>query len=85
MSYRLAPKWTLTHQVIDCKLALRWIIDNGSRYGADITNIYVAGGSAGGHLSSLLATTPNAPRFQPGNMMHTYMNDTNHIVHDVLL
>jgi acetyl esterase/lipase len=32
----------------------------------DASNIFVAGGSAGGHLSAMVATTANQPRFQPG-------------------
>jgi acetyl esterase/lipase len=33
MSYRLAPKWTLKHQMIDCKLAIKWILEHANDYG----------------------------------------------------
>ena len=37
-----------------------------AEYGGDPEFIAVSGGSAGGHLSSLLALTPNQPEWQPG-------------------
>src|SRR4030095_4507306 len=37
-----------------------------AEYGADPDFVIVTGGSAGGHLSALLALTANRPEYQPG-------------------
>jgi len=66
IDYRLSPKATFPDHIIDCKKALAWIKTHISEYGGDPDYIVVTGGSAGGHLSSLLALTPNLPAFQPG-------------------
>lgn len=65
-SYRLSPTATFPEHIIDCKQALVWIRDHIAGYGGDPDFVAVTGGSAGGHLSSLLALTPNVPAFQPG-------------------
>lgn len=66
ISYRLSPKATHPDHITDCKAALTWIKANIADYGGDPAFIAVTGGSAGGHLSSLLALTPNDPVFQSG-------------------
>jgi acetyl esterase/lipase len=43
-----------------------WVRQHIAEYGGDPDFIAVSGGSAGGHLSSLLALTPNEPEWQPG-------------------
>ena len=65
-NYRLSPKATFPDHIVDAKLALRWIHENVGAYGGDARFVAVTGGSAGGHLSSLLALTPNDPEYQPG-------------------
>lgn len=65
-NYRLSPKATFPDHIIDAKLALRWILEHAGEYGGDARFVAVTGGSAGGHLSSLLALTPNDPEYQPG-------------------
>ncbi len=65
-SYRLSPQATFPEHIIDCKQALVWIKDHIAEYGGDPEFIVVTGGSAGGHLSALLALTANRPEFQPG-------------------
>lgn len=64
--YRLSPSATFPDQIIDCKQALAWVKENIAEYGGDANFVAVTGGSAGGHLASLLALTPNDPAFQPG-------------------
>ena len=66
VSYRLSPKATYPDHIIDCKAALAWIKANIGDHGGDADFIAVTGGSAGGHLTALLALTPNDPAFQPG-------------------
>ena len=52
--------------LIDCKRALAWIREHAHEYGGDPGFVAVTGGSAGGHLSSLVALTSGDARFQPG-------------------
>lgn len=64
--YRLSPGATFPDHIIDCKRALCWVKENIGDYGGNADFIVVTGGSAGGHLSALLALSANAPEFQPG-------------------
>ena len=66
INYRLSPRSTWPDQIIDVKRAIAWIKEHIAAYGGDPEWIAITGGSAGGHLSSLAALTPNDPRFQPG-------------------
>jgi acetyl esterase/lipase len=65
-NYRLSPRAAFPDHLVDCKLALRWIREHIAEYGGDPDFVVVTGGSAGGHLSALLALTPNDPAYQPG-------------------
>ncbi len=65
-SYRLSPRATFPEHIVDCKQALVWIKENIAEYGGDPDFVVVTGGSAGGHLSSLMATSANFAAFQPG-------------------
>jgi acetyl esterase/lipase len=66
IDYRLSPSATFPEHIIDCKEGLAWVKDQISDYGGNPDFIILTGGSAGGHLCSLLALTPNDPAFQPG-------------------
>jgi acetyl esterase/lipase len=57
INYRLAPKYHFPAPINDCKLAVRFLRANAADLGIDPSRIAVAGGSAGGHLAALLATT----------------------------
>jgi acetyl esterase/lipase len=57
VDYRLAPKFRFPAQINDCKLAVRFLRTNAADFGIDPVRIAAAGGSAGGHLSALLAVT----------------------------
>ena len=65
-NYRLSPQATFPDHLIDVKRALAWIRKHIADYGGDPELVCVTGGSAGGHLSSLLALTANDPEYQPG-------------------
>lgn len=64
--YRLSPGATFPDHLIDLKRAIAWIRGHIADYGGDPRLLVVTGGSAGGHLASLLALTANDPRYQPG-------------------
>ena len=57
---------TFPDPLIDVKKVIAWVREQGLEYGADPSVIFLAGSSAGGHLSLLAALTPNDPVFQPG-------------------
>lgn len=66
VDYRLSPRATFPEPLIDLKHALRWIRAHIAEYGGDPDFVVVTGGSAGGHLCSLVALTANEPEYQPG-------------------
>lgn len=65
-NYRLSPKNAWPAHVLDCKLAMAWIRREIESHGGDPDFICVTGGSAGGHLTALLALTANDPVWQSG-------------------
>lgn len=58
-----APSWP--QNIHDCKTAVRWLRANAKRLQIDADHIGVIGGSAGGHLTSLLAMTGPADGLDP--------------------
>lgn len=66
IDYSKSPRSTFPAHLIDVKRAIAWVRENIADYGGDPDFIAITGGSAGGHLASLAALTPNDPRFQPG-------------------
>jgi len=66
VEYRLSPGSTFPEHIIDCKRGLSWIKEHIAEYGGNPNFVIATGGSAGGHLSTLLALSANAPEFQPG-------------------
>ena len=65
-NYRLLPSGRFPDPLIDAKKVIAWVREHGRDYGADPATVFVAGSSAGGHLASLAALTPNDPGLQPG-------------------
>lgn len=57
ISYRLTDKAIFPAQIHDCKAAIRWLRANASKYGYRKDKVGVAGSSAGGMLSALVATS----------------------------
>jgi acetyl esterase/lipase len=66
INYRLSPRVKFPDHLVDCKLALAWIREHIGEYGGDPDRVVVTGGSAGGHLTTMVGLTPNDPRYQPG-------------------
>jgi acetyl esterase/lipase len=65
-NYRRSPRVAFPEHLIDCKRAMRWIRSHIADYGGNPDFVVATGGSAGGHLSSMVALTANDPRYQPG-------------------
>lgn len=66
INYRLSPRATFPDHLIDVKRALAWVKAHIAEHGGDPDFVVITGGSAGGHLCSLAALTPNDPEYQPG-------------------
>lgn len=65
-NYRLSPRARFPDHLVDCKRALAWVRRNIAAYGGDPNFVAVTGGSAGGHLTALIALTANDAHLQPG-------------------
>jgi acetyl esterase/lipase len=65
-NYRLSPSARFPDHLIDVKKVIAWVREHGHEYGGDPAVLFAAGSSAGGHLASMAALTPNDPLFQPG-------------------
>ncbi len=66
ISYRLAEEAKFPGAVLDCKAAVRWLRANHEKLGIDPNRIAGVGGSAGGHLIAMAATTVGNPDFKDG-------------------
>ncbi len=66
IDYRLAPKDKWPAQIIDSKCAVRYLRAHAGTYGIDPQRIGAWGGSAGGHLVSLLGTSDVSAGFDVG-------------------
>jgi acetyl esterase/lipase len=66
INYRLSPGVRFPTHLIDCKRALAWVREHIAEHGGDPDFVVVTGGSAGGHLTALVALTAGDPRYQPG-------------------
>lgn len=66
VNYRLSPRATWPDHLVDVKRAVAWVKKSIGDYGGDPGFVAVSGGSAGGHLASLVALTPQELSYQPG-------------------
>lgn len=66
INYSKSPRAAFPAHLIDVKRAIAWVRENITDYGGDPDFIAITGGSAGAHLASLAALTPNDPSYQPG-------------------
>lgn len=61
VNYRLSGEARFPAAVHDVKCALRWLRANATRFGIDPGRIASVGGSAGGNLAAMLATSARHP------------------------
>lgn len=64
VSYRLSGEAKYPAALDDCKSAVRYLRANAGKFKIDGDRIGCMGGSAGGHLSGLLAMTSGKPEFE---------------------
>lgn len=57
VEYRFSQKAIFPAQIQDCQAAIRWLRAHAKEYHLDAEHVGVVGGSAGGHLSSLVGTS----------------------------
>jgi acetyl esterase/lipase len=56
IDYRKYPFVNYPSMAMDVAQSLKWVKDNITSYGGDVSKIYVSGHSAGAHLAALIAT-----------------------------
>ena len=64
--YRLRGHGQHPKPLVDTKRVIAWIRENSVELGADPSQVFLTGCSAGGHLALSAALTPNAAEFQAG-------------------
>jgi acetyl esterase/lipase len=69
VNYRLAPAFTFPAMIEDVKCAIRSLRAHATTYGIDPDRIGAWGGSAGGHLVSLLGTADASAGFDVGEYL----------------
>ncbi len=65
VDYRLAPSIKFPQDIRDVKCAIRWLKGNSELYGIDKEKFISMGGSAGGHITAMIAVTPDDEFFKP--------------------
>lgn len=65
-TYRLGRDGRFPNALVDAKQVVAWVRRHAAEYGADASTVVVAGSSAGAHLASMVALTPDQPTSQPG-------------------
>lgn len=66
VNYRLAPRYKFPAQIEDVKCAVRFLRAHGAQYGINPEKIGAWGGSAGGHLVSLLGLADESAGWDVG-------------------
>ncbi|MHC4442507.1 MAG: alpha/beta hydrolase fold domain-containing protein [Planctomycetota bacterium] len=64
VDYRLSGEAKFPAALQDAKCAIRWIRAHALELNIDPERIAIVGGSAGGHLSSMVATTAGVPQYE---------------------
>lgn len=69
VNYRLAPDYVFPAMIEDAKCAVRFLRAHADEFNLDPNRIGVFGGSAGGHLVSMLGTTDESAGFDVGEYL----------------
>lgn len=69
INYRFSGEAIFPAQIEDCKAAVRWLRAHARKYNLDPERFGATGHSAGGHLTSLLATAGDAKEFDKGDYL----------------
>lgn len=79
INYRLSPKYQFPAHIQDVQCAIRHLRANASRYNLDPQRIGAIGGSAGGHLVSLLGLANENEGWEIGSYQEPYANYSSRI------
>jgi acetyl esterase/lipase len=69
VDYRLSGEAQFPAALHDAKCAIRWVRSHAKKLNVDPQRVVICGGSAGGHLSSMIATTAGVKAYE-GNGGH---------------
>jgi len=61
--YRFSTEARFPACLLDARSAVEWICARADEYSVDTERLAISGGSAGGHLAALAATTASAPEY----------------------
>ena len=75
IEYRLSGEAEFPAALEDAKCAVRWVRSVAERYKIDPTRIAVCGGSAGGHLSAMMAVTNGIGKYEGGGGHPEFSSD----------
>ena len=64
MNYQLAPQGRYPTQILQVNEAIKYLMDHAQEYGIDPDRVFIAGDSAGAHLSSQMGLYYTNPAFQ---------------------
>jgi arylformamidase len=67
VEYALMPGARMDTLVRQCRAAVAWAIANAASFGGDPSRVWVAGHSAGGHLTAAVAAAGSDRNAQPGD------------------
>lgn len=57
VNYALIPDVDMPELIRQCRASVKWTYDNAEEHGGDPNNIYIAGHSAGGHITAMMHAT----------------------------
>ena len=77
VDYRLSGEAQFPAALQDAKCAVRWVRSKAKEYNIDPERIVIAGGSAGGHLSSMMLTTAGIPEYEGFSGSNEYSSHVN--------
>ncbi len=75
VEYRLSGVAKFPAALEDCKCAIRWTRSVAEKFQIDTTRIGICGGSAGAHLSALVATTNGNPAYEGTGPYSSFSSD----------
>ena len=80
VDYRLSGEARFPAALQDAKCAIRWVRSQAKKLNIDPDRVAVCGGSAGGHLSSMVATTAGVSNYEGNGGHRKFASHANAVV-----
>ena len=80
VDYRLSGEARFPAALQDAKCAIRWVRSQARKLNIDPQRVAICGGSAGGHLSSMVATTAGAKEYEGSGGHREFASHANVVV-----